>query len=131
MAFLNKVMAIGNLGKEPTIAYTTGGNKCAKFSIAATKRYKTSNGETKENTTWIPLQCWGKMADVCENLLTKGSQVYIEGSYENTSYTTQSGEKKYSTYVNVSILQVLSGFKSQQSRNEQDDFNQDDEDIPF
>jgi single-stranded DNA-binding protein len=71
------------------------------------------------------------MADVCENLLTKGSQVYIEGSYENTSYTTQSGEKKYSTYVNVSILQVLSGFKSQQSRNEQDDFNQDDEDIPF
>ena len=68
---------------------------------------------------------------MCENLLTKGSQVYVEGSYESTSYTTQGGEKKYMTFVNVSTLQVLSGFKQQQSRNEQDDFNQDDEDIPF
>lgn len=129
MAFLNKVMAIGNLGKEPTIAYTSSGNKCAKFSIAATKRYRTSNGETKETTTWIPCQCWGKMADVCENLITKGTQVYVEGSFENSSYTTQSGEKKYSTYVNVSTLQVLSGFKSRNS--EQDEYNQDDEDTPF
>jgi single-strand DNA-binding protein len=129
MAFLNKVMAIGNLGKEPSIAYTSSGNKCAKFSIAATKRYKTSNGETKENTTWIPCQCWGKMADVCENLITKGTQVYVEGSFETSSYTTQSGEKKYSTYVNVSSLQVLSGFKS--SAGQQDDYNQDEEDCPF
>ena len=131
MAYLNKVMAIGNLGKEPTIAFTTNGNKMAKFSIATTKRYRSSSGETKEQTTWIPIQCWGKLADVCENLLTKGSQVYVEGSYESTSYTTQAGEKKYMTFVNVSTLQVLSGFKQQQSRNEQDDFNQDDEDIPF
>lgn len=129
MAFLNKVMAIGNLGKEPTIAFTTSGNKLAKFSIAATKRYRTSNGETKETTTWIPCQCWGKMADVCENLITKGTQVYIEGSFETSSYTTQSGEKKYSTYVNVSSLQVLSGFKS--SGGQQDDYNQDVEDSPF
>lgn len=128
MAFLNKVMAIGNLGKEPAIALTTSGNKLAKFSIAATKRYRTSNGETKENTTWIPCQCWGRMADVCENLITKGTQVYIEGSFETSSYTTQSGEKKYSTYVNVSSLQVLSGFKS--SGGQQDDYNQDEED-PF
>ena len=129
MAFLNKVMAIGNLGKEPTIAYTTGGNKCASFSIAATKRYRTSNGETKETTTWIPVKCWGKMAEVCENLITKGTQVYIEGSFETSSYTTQSGEKKYSTFVNVSILQVLSGFKSRGEQ--QDDYNQDDGDCPF
>lgn len=130
MAFLNKVMAIGNLGKEPSIAYTQSGNKLAKFSIAATKRYKTSNGETKENTTWIPCQCWGKMADVCENLITKGTQVYVEGSFETSSYTTQSGEKKYSTYVNVSSLQVLSGFKSSGGQ-QQDDFNQDEGDCPF
>ena len=129
MAFLNKVMAIGNLGKEPTIAYTTGGNKCASFSIAATKRYRTSNGESKETTTWIPVKCWGKMAEVCENLITKGTQVYIEGSYENSSYTTQSGEKKYNTYVNVSILQVLSGFKKNDSSSD-DGLNQD-EDEPF
>lgn len=129
MAFLNKVMAIGNLGKEPTIAFTTGGNKCASFSIAATKRYRTSNGETKETTTWIPVKCWGKMADVCDNLITKGTQVYVEGSYETSSYTTQSGEKKYSTYVNVSILQVLSGFKKNDSSSD-DGFNQD-EDEPF
>ena len=122
-------MAIGNLGKEPTIAYTTGGNKCASFSIAATKRYRTSNGESKETTTWIPVKCWGKMAEVCENLITKGTQVYIEGSYENSSYTTQSGEKKYNTYVNVSILQVLSGFKKNDSSSD-DGFNQD-EDEPF
>ena len=122
-------MAIGNLGKEPTIAYTTGGNKCASFSIAATKRYRTSNGESKETTTWIPVKCWGKMAEVCENLITKGTQVYIEGSYENSSYTTQSGEKKYNTYVNVSILQVLSGFKKNDSSSD-DGLNQD-EDEPF
>ena len=122
-------MAIGNLGKEPTIAYTTGGNKCASFSIAATKRYRTSNGESKETTTWIPVKCWGKMAEVCENLITKGTQVYIEGSYENSSYTTQSGEKKYNTYVNVSILQVLSGFKKNDSSSD-DGFNQD-ESEPF
>ena len=129
MAFLNKVMAIGNLGKEPTIAYTTGGNKCASFSIAATKRYRTSNGESRETTTWIPVKCWGKMAEVCENLITKGTQVYIEGSFETSSYTTQSGEKKYSTFVNVSILQVLSGFKKNDSSSD-DGFNQD-EDEPF
>lgn len=122
-------MAIGNLGKEPTIAYTTGGNKCASFSIAATKRYRTSNGESKETTTWIPVKCWGKMAEVCENLITKGTQVYIEGSFETSSYTTQSGEKKYSTFVNVSILQVLSGFKKNDSSSD-DGFNQD-ESEPF
>lgn len=129
MAFLNKVMAIGNLGKEPIIAFTPNGSKCAKFSIATTKRYRNANGETKEQTTWIPIQCWGKLADVCENLLARGSQVYIEGSYENSSYTTQSGEKKYNTYVNVSILQVLSGFKKDNSSSD-DGFNQD-EDEPF
>ena len=121
-------MAIGNLGKEPTIAYTTGGNKCASFSIAATKRYRTSNGESKETTTWIPVKCWGKMAEVCENLITKGTQVYIEGSYENSSYTTQSGEKKYNTYVNVSILQVLSGFKKNDNSSD-DGFNQDEDKL--
>jgi single-stranded DNA-binding protein len=69
------------------------------------------------------------MADVCENLITKGTQVYVEGSFETSSYTTQSGEKKYSTYVNVSSLQVLSGFKS--SGVQQDDYNQDEGDCPF
>ena len=134
MAYLNKVMAIGNVGKEPKVFRFQNGSK-ATFSIASTKRYRDSNGEQKEQTTWSPCVAFGKTAEAVENYVVKGSQVYVEGEFMVSNYTDANGQKKYSTEVKVDTIQFLSKFEKQQTSSNNEGFNDgdnfDDGEPPF
>lgn len=135
MAYLNKVMAIGNVGKEPKIFHFQNGNTKASFSIATTKRYRDSNGEQKEQTTWIPCVAFGKTAEAVENYVAKGTQVYVEGEFMVSNYTDANGQKKYSTEVKIETIQFLSKFEKSQASSTNEGFNDgdnfDDGEAPF
>lgn len=110
MAFLNKVMLIGNIGKDPDIKTLQSGKKVVSFSLATSKRYRDNNGEQKEETTWHNIVIWGKAAETFEQLgIGKGTQLYIEGEITNRSWTDQTtGQKRYTTEINASTFQILS-----------------------
>ena len=103
MAYLNKVMLIGNIGKDPVISASATGRKRVSFSLATSRRYRDNNGEQKEQTDWHNIVGWGKIADTMETLgVHKGMTLYVEGSLTNRSWTDQTtGQKRYSTEVNL------------------------------
>ena len=109
MAYLNKVMLIGNIGKDPVISATPSGKKRVAFSLATSRRYRDNNGEQKEQTDWHNIVGWGKIADTIESLgVHKGMALYVEGSLTNRSWTDQTtGPKRYSTEVNLDTFQLL------------------------
>ena len=107
MAYLNKVMVIGNVGQDPKIFTFQNGKKKASFSVAASKRYRDANGEQKEQTTWVNCSAFGKLADVVENYVGKGSQLFVEGELSVNNFTDQNGNKKSVTEVRVTTLQML------------------------
>jgi single-strand DNA-binding protein len=87
--------------------YTPSGQAVASFSVASNYRYKTASGEQREETEWFNCQAWGKLAEVCNQYLTKGQQVYIEGRLKSRTYQTQSGETRFSNDVMVNEFQFL------------------------
>ncbi|WP_298769105.1 single-stranded DNA-binding protein [uncultured Fibrobacter sp.] len=109
MAYLNKVMLIGNIGKDPVISASATGRKRVSFSLATSRRYRDNNGEQKEQTDWHNIVGWGKIADTMESLgVHKGMTLYVEGSLTNRSWTDQTtGQKRYSTEVNLDTFQLL------------------------
>ena len=110
---LNKVMLIGNVGRDPEVRYLDGnsangpGAKVATFTLATSERYRDRNGETRENTEWHNIVAWRNSADVAEKFIHKGTQVYIEGKLRTRSYNDATGNKKYTTEVVVDNLQLL------------------------
>ncbi|MCR4860234.1 MAG: single-stranded DNA-binding protein [Bacteroidales bacterium] len=110
---LNKVMLIGNVGRDPNVRYLEGNNpgaqgrKVATFTLATTERYRDRSGETRENTEWHNIVAWGQPADVCERFVHKGTQLYIEGRLRTRKYTDSQGVEKYTTEINVDTLQLL------------------------
>ena len=107
---LNKVMLIGNVGREPEIRYldgNNGGTKVATFTLATSEKYRDRSGELRENTEWHNIVAWRNSADVAEKFVHKGTQLYIEGRLRTRSYTSQDGSKKYTTEITVDNLQLL------------------------
>ena len=110
---LNKVMLIGNVGRDPNVRYLEGNNpgaqgrKVATFTLATTERFRDRSGETRENTEWHNIVAWGQPADVCERFVHKGTQLYIEGRLRTRKYTDSQGVEKYTTEINVDTLQLL------------------------
>lgn len=104
---INKVILIGNIGKDPEIRVVREGNKVANFSIATTERYKDKNYQVQEQTEWHNIVIWGPLAEVVEKFVKKGSQVYIEGKMRTRSYQDQSGTTHYVTEVLANTLQLL------------------------
>ena len=107
---LNKVMLIGNVGRDPEVRYLDGnsGNaKVATFTLATTERYRDRNGETRENTEWHNIVAWRGNADVAEKYIRKGTQLYIEGRIRSRSWDDQSGNKRYTTEILADNLQLL------------------------
>ena len=111
---LNKVMLIGNVGKDPDVRYlesnpnNPGGNaKVASFPLATSERYRDRNGELRENTEWHNIVAWRGNADVVEKYVRKGSQLFIEGHLRTRQWTDQSGAKRYNTEVVADSLQLL------------------------
>ncbi|HSQ41840.1 MAG TPA: single-stranded DNA-binding protein [Fibrobacteraceae bacterium] len=109
MAYLNKVMLIGNLGKDPEVRVTPSGTKQARFSLATTSRSKDRNtGETKEYTDWHNIVAWAGTADLLERLsIRKGTSLFVEGRLSTRSYDDPSGQKRYVTEVVLENFQIL------------------------
>ena len=105
----NKVQLIGNLGNAPEIKNTEKGRKLARFSIATNETYYNAKGEKVVETQWHNLIAWGKVADVVEKYLSKGSEVAIEGKLMNNNYTDKDGNKRYTTDIHVNELLLIGG----------------------
>ena len=109
---LNKVMLIGNVGRDPNVRYLDGnaggqGSKVATFTRATTERFRDRSGETRENTEWHNIVAWRNSADLAEKFIHKGTQIYVEGRLRTRSYTDQAGVQKYTTEVVADNIQLL------------------------
>ena len=108
MASINKVIIVGNLGKDPEVRYTTDNSAIANVSIATTDRYKDkATGEQKEITEWHRVVFFNRLAEIAGEYLKKGSQVYIEGRLRTRKWTDQSGVDKYTTEIIADQMQML------------------------
>ena len=107
MSSLNKVLLIGNLGKDPEIRYTQNGQAVATFSLATSDNWTDQAGNRQERTEWHRIVAWGKLADLCQRFLAKGRQVYIEGRIQSREYTDQSGAKRNTTEIIASSIVFL------------------------
>lgn len=106
-ALKNKVQLIGNLGNAPEVRNTESGKKLVRFSIATNESYRNSKGEKATETQWHNLIAWGKIAEIAEKYLTKGSEVAIEGKLVNRNYSDKEGNKKYITEIQVNDILML------------------------
>ncbi len=106
MPALNRVQLIGRLGKDPETRFTPTGKKVANFSVAISNRWKSATGETKEYTEWVNVEAWGRLGEVCQQYLHKGSLVYVEGRLKTDKYEDK-GETKYFTKVVALQMQML------------------------
>ncbi len=99
MASLNKVMLIGNLGTDPEMRFTANGNPVTSFRIATSRSFLDSDGERRQETEWFSVVVWGKQAESCNQFITKGKQVYVEGRLRTRSWEGQDGQKRFRTEV--------------------------------
>jgi single-strand DNA-binding protein len=104
---LNKILLIGNLGKDPELNVTSDGIPVTKFSLAVNRRYKGGDGEQKEETEWFNIVTWRQLAEICERYLHKGSKVYIEGRLTQRKYTDREGVQRTSVEVIASDMKML------------------------
>ncbi|HAL56902.1 MAG TPA: single-stranded DNA-binding protein [Bacteroidetes bacterium] len=109
---LNKVLLIGNLGKDPEMKYTSGGTAVANFSIAVSESWKDNEGNKQERTEWVNIVAWRKVAEICSQYLKKGSRIYVEGKLQCRSYEDKNGVKRYVTEVVMDQLLMLDSAES-------------------
>jgi single-strand DNA-binding protein len=105
---VNKVILIGNLGKDPEIKYTPGGTAVAKFSLATNERYKDKSGEWQDRTEWHNIVAWQRLAEIIGEYVNKGGKLYVEGRLQTSSWDDkESGQKKYRTEVVAQSVVLL------------------------
>ncbi|MGA2508263.1 MAG: single-stranded DNA-binding protein [Chitinispirillaceae bacterium] len=109
MLGVNKVILIGNLGKDPELRYTPSGQPTASFSLATTERWNDKNGQRQERTEWHNIVAWGKLAELVNQYLKKGRSAYVEGRINTRSWDDRDGNKKYRTEIVASQIQFLGG----------------------
>jgi single-strand DNA-binding protein len=109
MASVNKVILIGNLGRDPETRYTTGGDAVTQLNVATTETWKDKNGEKQEKTEWHRVVLFGRQAEVAGEYLKKGRSVYIEGRLQTRKYTDKEGVEKYTTEIVGDRMQLLGG----------------------
>ena len=146
MSSLNKAMIIGRLGQDPDVRYTQSNTAVANLSVATSERYKDKSGEWKENTEWHRVVAWGRLAEICQEYLKKGSQVYIEGPIQTRSWEDKDGQTKYTTEIKALTMTMLDskgsggGNVSEKPQNAQpvssnvdlnENFDDIDDDLPF
>lgn len=155
MSSLNKAMIIGRLGQDPEVRYTQSNTAVATLNIATNERFKDRNGEFQERTEWHRVVAWGRTAEICQEYLKKGSQVYIEGPIQTREWEDKDGQKRYTTEIKALTLTMLdsaggrqggapgpggrrgsasgsaSGNQSNESVSLDDSFDDMDDDLPF
>ena len=142
---LNRVMLLGNLGQDPELKYTQGGQAVLNLRLCTTETYFDRDRNKKERTDWHNVTVWGKRAEALSKILSKGKQIFVEGAIRNTSYEGRDGQKRYKTEITARNIVLTSGGggdryggQQQQQRQQQpsggggDAFGvPDDDDIPF
>ena len=104
---LNKCMIIGNLGRDPEMRYTPQGTAVTSFSVAVSRTFGSRDGEQQEETDWFRVSAWDKLAEICNQYLTKGQQVYVEGRLQTRGWEDEEGKKHYRTELVASEMIVL------------------------
>ncbi len=145
----NKIIVVGNLGRDPELRYTPQGNAVCDFSVATNEKRRDKSGELQNVVTWFKITLWNKQAETASKYLTKGSSIYIEGRLRIEEWTDRDSNNRYSLEVNATEMQFLSGssnrneetandtnsensFSNQDSTNNPDTVNSpNDDDIPF
>jgi single-strand DNA-binding protein len=139
---LNKVQIIGNLGRDPEMKYTPGGQAVTAFSIAIARRQRGRDGKTEEQTDWFRVVCWEKLAEIADQYLKKGARVYVEGRLQTRKFTGRDGVEKSATEIVAHDMILLSGQekaaqpaaasrKSDKAWTPEREFFGDDDDLPF
>ena len=106
---VNKVILVGNLGKDPEVRYTPDGQAVANFNIATNENWTDKSGQKQERTEWHRIVVWGKRAEVCSKYLSKGRQVFVEGRIQTRTYDDKDGNKRYITEIIAADVQFLGG----------------------
>jgi len=109
MASVNKVILVGNLGRDPELRYTQSGQAVANFSLATTDRFSNREGDRQERTEWHRIVTWGKTAENCAQYLAKGRSVYVEGRLQTNEWEDKEGQKRRTTEVVAQTVQFLGG----------------------
>ena len=139
MAGVNKVILLGNLGRDPEVRYTPSGAAVANFTIATSEEWKDKDsGEKQERTEWHRIVAWRRLGEICGEYLHKGSQVYIEGRLQTKSWEDREGNKRYTTEIVAQTMQMLGSprkegkTKSVEERYpDEEPISIPDDDIPF
>jgi single-strand DNA-binding protein len=103
---LNKILIIGNVGRDPEMRYTPNGNPVTSFSVATSRRY-TTQGEQREETEWFRVSAWNRLAETCNQYVTKGMKVFVEGRLSSNEWVGQDGEKRFGLDITASEVKFL------------------------
>lgn len=112
MASLNKVQIIGNLGADPEMRFTANGRSVANFRVACNRNWTTPDGERREDTEWVSVVCWERLAEIAGQYLSKGRQVYVEGRLQTRQWEDREGNTRYTTEVIAREMIMLGGGRS-------------------
>ena len=127
---LNKVMIIGNLGRDPEMRYTPSGKPVTTFSVASSRTWNTSEGEKREETEWFNVVAWSSLAEICKQYLSKGQHVYIEGRLQTRHWDDQEGNKHTSIEIVANEMIILSERREAGEASEESELA-DEEEFPF
>ncbi len=132
MASINKAIIVGNLGNDPEIRYSSGGDAIANMNIATTDSWKDKEGRKQEKTEWHRVTMFGKLAEICGEYLKKGSQVYIEGKLQTRKWTDKENIERYTTEIIADTMKMLGKREKQkEERSHSTASTAVDDDIPF
>ena len=109
MASVNKVILVGNLGRDPELRYTPSGQPVANFTLATNERFSSRDGEKQERTEWHRIVAWGRTGELCAQYLSKGRSVYIEGRLQTREWENKEGHKQRTTEIVANTVQFLGG----------------------
>ena len=136
MGSVNKVILLGNLGRDPELKYTPNGSAVANFTLATNETWKDKEGQKQEHTEWHRIVVWGKLAEICGEYLHKGRQVYIEGSIRSRTYKDRDGNERTATEIRADNLVMIgraeggrSGDHDRGGSEKEPEYS--DDDIPF
>ncbi|MDG1426010.1 MAG: single-stranded DNA-binding protein [Flavobacteriales bacterium] len=131
MAGVNKVILVGNLGKDPEVRYLDNGVAVANFSLATTESYKNKQGERVSQTEWHNIVLWRGLAEVAEKYLKKGSSIYVEGKIKNRKWEDKDGNTRYNTEILGDNMTMLGAKPSSEDTSTKTNTQETNDDLPF
>lgn len=129
MAWLNKIMVIGNVGSDPEMRFTPSGKPVTSFPLATNRFYTTSDGERKRETEWFDVVTWDRQAESCNQYLTKGQRVFVEGRLRTRSWDGQDGQRRFRVEINANRVIFLDRRPGSGEYSEGDSFEMEDENM--